>query len=154
MLRILRLFGDRGQDRRPAGLGCSNERTNLSLSTAVAGSRQIPGLNIFDSSVPTKADQRVDIVDCVIHRRKGLHEREVDGGLFALCEETGAVYGFDGPAVQAWQVLQEPLTFAALNETLCGIYDVDQATCADQMRRVIGKFDEWGLVTLIKPRRT
>lgn len=108
------------------------------------------GRQSFDSRMPTESDNWTDMEQCVIERRQGMHETGMDGDVLALCVETGAVYGFEGPAAQAWLLLQEPLTFGVLNEALCDIYDVDQVTCADQMRRIIGQLDEWGLVTLRK----
>ena len=84
-----------------------------------------------------------------IERLGGLIEAEVDGELVALHVENGKCYGFNGTATRIWSMLgDEGKTLNELCTDLSREYEVDPATCAEEILPFVKELEADGLVKL------
>lgn len=54
-----------------------------------------------------------------------------------LSLRTGEYYGLNPVAATIWDLLQQERSVAEVRDTLLGMYDVDEATCTDQVLTVL-----------------
>lgn len=84
-----------------------------------------------------------------IERLGGLIEAEVDGELVALHVDNGKCYGFNGTATRIWAMLGESgKTLDELCTDLSREYEVDAATCAEEIFPFVQELEADGLVKL------
>jgi hypothetical protein len=86
--------------------------------------------------------------DFIIRRREGLIQAEVDGELVALHVDNGACYGFNVTATRIWALIEQPRRFSEIRDTLVGEYDVDPATCEQELHLLLKGLEEDGLVEM------
>lgn len=86
--------------------------------------------------------------DARVRRRGGLIEAEVDGELIGLEVRQGVCYGFNGTATRIWALIEEPRKISEIVAALRAEYEVDAATCARDVRALLGQFEADGLVEL------
>lgn len=86
--------------------------------------------------------------DWIVARRAGLSEAELDGELLGLHVERGTCYGFNGTATRIWKMIEQPIRLAALRDALVRDYDVDAATCEQDLRELLRELEQDGLVSI------
>ena len=64
-----------------------------------------------------------------IRRNPDLLAVEMDGDLVMMSVERGEYFGVAGIGTRIWELLEQPHTFDALVDTLCGEYEVSDETC-------------------------
>jgi len=84
----------------------------------------------------------------IVARRGGLLEAEVDGELVGLHVENGTCYGFNATATRIWALIEAPVRFGDLTDTLVREYGVDRETCARDVADVLETLQADGLVEL------
>ncbi len=72
----------------------------------------------------------------------------VPGGTVILDPASGQYFGLEGVGVRAWELMTEPATLEALVAAITSEYDVDPATCEQDIRRLLGDLAERGLVVI------
>jgi hypothetical protein len=88
------------------------------------------------------------VTDFVVRRANSLIEAEVDGELIGLEVEQGQCYGFNATATRVWALIEEPMRFTELRDRLRAEYDVDEETCARDLRALLEELAADRLVTL------
>lgn len=84
----------------------------------------------------------------IVMRKGGLIEAEVDGELVGLHVENGTCYGFNGTATRIWALIEQPKMLGELRDALVAEFDVDPATCEQELRAVLGELAADGLVEM------
>lgn len=84
----------------------------------------------------------------IVMRKSGLIEAEVDGELVGLHVDNGTCYGFNGTATRIWSLIEKPVALGELRDALLAEFDVDPATCEQELRAVLGELEADGLVEL------
>jgi hypothetical protein len=86
--------------------------------------------------------------DRMVRRTGEMIEAEVDGELVALHVDNGTCYGFNGTATRIWALLEQPRRFSELKAELLQEFDVDPATCEDQLNDLLDELAADGLVEI------
>jgi hypothetical protein len=86
--------------------------------------------------------------DLMVRRSGELLEAEVDGELVGLNVVTGTCYGFNGTATAVWRRLEQPMSVAALRDSLLEEFDVAPEVCDEQLRELLDQLEKDGLVEL------
>lgn len=86
--------------------------------------------------------------NAVIARNAGMIDAEIAGELVGLHLESGNCYGFNATATRIWAIIEEPMSFRALCNSLTAAFDVDDATCRRDVGRLIDELVREGLVTV------
>lgn len=73
----------------------------------------------------------------LITRTGTLVEAALDNELFALDIECGQCFGFNATAAEIWQLLETPMTLAALCAQLATTHEIDDETCRDDTAALI-----------------
>ncbi|MFA6112366.1 MAG: PqqD family protein [Sphingomonas sp.] len=81
-------------------------------------------------------------------RLPGLVEAEIDGELVALHIENGTCYSFNATAAHIWALLDRPRSVADICAALTADFDVDPATCGDQVVLLLRDLQKDGLAVL------
>jgi hypothetical protein len=84
----------------------------------------------------------------VARRLPGVVEAEVDGELVALHIENGTCYSFNATAARIWALLDRPRSVADICDALSTEFDIDPATCGDQVVLMLRDLEEDGLAIL------
>ncbi len=66
---------------------------------------------------------------------------------------SGRYFGLDGVGTKVWGMLQRPITRADLVAAVVAEYDVDEATCEGDLRRLLGELDSKGLIVVADAER-
>ena len=86
--------------------------------------------------------------DCIVRRREGFIEADVEGELVGLDVESGTCYGFNSTATRVWALLEEPKRVSELKDALLAEYDVEPETCEAQLTDLLKTLEADGLVEL------
>jgi hypothetical protein len=70
----------------------------------------------------------------------------VEGESVILNFDEGVYYGLDEVGARVWELLQSPVTFAAIRERLLAEYEVEPDRCERDLRSLLGELAEAGLV--------
>jgi len=62
--------------------------------------------------------------------------------------KSGVYYGLDSMGTQVWKLLQEPVTFGGLCESLKRDYDVESSRLETDMREFLRELADHGLVEI------
>jgi hypothetical protein len=60
----------------------------------------------------------------------------------------GVYYGLEDVGVRIWQLLKQPVTVAAIRDTIVSEYDVEAACCERDIRTLLGELAARGLVEI------
>ncbi|AGA92228.1 Coenzyme PQQ synthesis protein D (PqqD) [Thioflavicoccus mobilis 8321] len=71
---------------------------------------------------------------------------EVDGEVVMMSVEQGNYYGLDEVGSRIWQLIETPTTLADLCEDLTKEFDVEPATCEEDVVRFLEELAAQGLV--------
>lgn len=72
----------------------------------------------------------------------------MDGETVMLDIERGEYFGIGGVGTRAWELLENPVTLGQIILTISAEYEVDQATCEEDMQGFIAKLLEFGVIRL------
>ncbi len=87
------------------------------------------------------ADTKVTVSDNAI-------STPVPGGAVILDPASGHYFGLEGVSVRAWELLAGSATLATLVGSITAEFDVDHATCEQDIRRLLEELVERGLVVI------
>jgi hypothetical protein len=79
-------------------------------------------------------------------RREKLLEADVNGEIVALHVERGQCYGLNGVASEIWRMLEQPRSTTEICDSLLEDYEIDNATCENQVTVFISELVKDGLV--------
>ena len=79
---------------------------------------------------------------------KNLDVTDMAGDKVMIDFETGKYFMLRGTAVDIWENIQTETTFGELIDTLLGIYDVDEATCASGTEEFLNQLLEVKFITV------
>ena len=79
-------------------------------------------------------------------RAATLLEAELGGEIVGLDADSGYCFGFNEAAASVWRALEQPQTFAQLRDALLAEYDVESDRCESDLRELLDKMGEAGLV--------
>ncbi len=74
---------------------------------------------------------------------------QIDGEVVALDVEKGVCYGLDRIGARIWAMIAEPRTVASLCLELTRSYEVDLATCRNDVAALLADLAAEGLVRLM-----
>lgn len=86
--------------------------------------------------------------DCLVLRRPGMLETEVDGELVGLHVDKGTCYGFNATATRIWALIEAPQRVGAIRDALLAEFDVDPSTCEAQLTALLRELEDDGLIEL------
>lgn len=84
----------------------------------------------------------------IIARNDGMVDAEIGGELVGLHLESGNCYGFNPTATRIWALIEQPKNFGDICATLTAAFDVDDATCRQDVGALIAELHHEGLVSL------
>ena len=82
----------------------------------------------------------------LLRRREGLMTTDMNGSTVMMDIETGKYYNLGEVGGRIWELLEEPLTVAALVRKLTAEYDISAEQCRADLLPFLGKLVERGLV--------
>ena len=82
----------------------------------------------------------------LLRRREGLVTASMNGSTVMMDPETNKYYNLGEIGGRIWELLEEPLTVAALVQKLTAEYDVSAAQCRTDILPFLGKLVERGFV--------
>jgi hypothetical protein len=68
------------------------------------------------------------------------------GELVLLNLRDGVYYSLEDVGIRIWQLLRDPVSVAAIRDTLVSEYDVDPARCERDIQRFLGQLAGRGLI--------
>jgi hypothetical protein len=88
---------------------------------------------------PLTDDSRFSAVDDLVYS-------ELDGEVVLLHLKSGVYYGLDEVGSRIWSLLRESRTLKEILETLLHDYDVSPRQCEDDLRALLSRLWEAGLI--------
>lgn len=82
----------------------------------------------------------------VLSRRAGLMTTDMNGSTVMMDMKTGKYYNLGTVGCRIWELLEEPMTIAALVKKLTDEYDVSAAQCRADILPFLGTLLERGLL--------
>ena len=82
----------------------------------------------------------------LIVRDPDLIAAEMDGDLVMMSIERGEYFGIGGVGILAWELLREPTTVDRICAAVCKEFDVDAATCREDLLGFANELLALGLV--------
>lgn len=83
-------------------------------------------------------------------RSRNVLEAELHDEMVALDQVRGLTFGFNRTATWIWKLLEQPQSLAELQTKMLEWFsDVDEATCEADVREILGKLEEAGLVKVV-----
>lgn len=74
---------------------------------------------------------------CQYRRDPDLIATDMDGDTVMMSIERGEYYGIGGVGSRCWELLAEPMSIDALVKTICTEFEVDEATCQEDMQAFV-----------------
>ena len=81
-----------------------------------------------------------------IRRKSNLLETRIDDEIVALDVDGGQCYGMNAVASDVWELLSECTTVDEISLELCRDFDIDMASCLDEVRALVLRFQSDGLI--------
>jgi len=88
----------------------------------------------------------------IIQRNPAILFSKLDDEYLALDAEAGFCYSLNVVSGHIWNLIEEPITLAALCTQLQRDYKVDAVTCHRDVSEVLAKLAKAGLVMLLAPQ--
>ncbi len=79
-------------------------------------------------------------------RREELLEADVNGEIVALHIERGQCYGLNSVASEIWRMLERPKSVSEICAALRDDYDIDEATCQQEVANLLADLQQEGLI--------
>lgn len=73
---------------------------------------------------------------------------EMDGDLVMMSVEQGEYFGIGGVGTRAWELLEQPMTVEQICAVIVEEFEVDEATCREDMLSFANELLTLGLVKL------
>ncbi|MFC2176402.1 lasso peptide biosynthesis PqqD family chaperone [Bacteroidota bacterium] len=83
----------------------------------------------------------------VITRSEEAVSAEVDGTAVMMSVESGKYFGLDEIATRIWDLVENPLSFEAICTSLLTEYDIDEATCKQDVTDLLTHLQGENLVS-------
>lgn len=93
------------------------------------------------SSLPTDSEQ-------LFYRDPDMVAVPMDGELVMLSLEQGSYYGLDGIGPRIWELIGTPINLEDLTATLYLEYDIDPATCRQDVSALLDDMIRAGIVSV------
>ena len=87
--------------------------------------------------------------DCVIQRKSNLLFNEIDDEVVMLSIENSEYYGMDKVGSRIWQLLEKPMPFKELIESLMEEYAVTEEQCKEDSVTFLEQLTEKKLVEIL-----
>jgi len=84
--------------------------------------------------------------DMKMKRIESILESEIDGDVIALSIDKGMCYGFNEVGSRVWQILEQGVSIREISDLLVREYDVDSATCEEEVARLVGELHAEGMI--------
>ena len=78
----------------------------------------------------------------VIARSSELVCSDIDGEIVMMSIENGKYYGLDEVGSRIWEILEKPLPIADIIDQLLLNYEVEQATCEEDVMHFLQQLDD------------
>ncbi len=85
----------------------------------------------------------------ILRSSRGPIATSVPGETVILDEASGRYFGLDGVGARIWELLERPIAFADLVQTVHDEYEVDADRCAQDISVLIEELREAGLVEMV-----
>ncbi|WP_026505998.1 PqqD family peptide modification chaperone [Butyrivibrio sp. NC3005] len=86
--------------------------------------------------------------ETIITLIKKLDVTDITGDKVMIDFETGKYFMLKGTAVDIWDSIQSPISFGNLLGKLENIYEVDEATCKDDVEKFLNQLESNKFITL------
>ena len=86
--------------------------------------------------------------ETIITLIKKLDVTDITGDKVMIDFETGKYFMLKGTAVDIWDSIQSPISFGNLLGKLEDIYEVDEATCKDDVEKFLNQLENNKFITL------
>lgn len=73
---------------------------------------------------------------------------ELSGESVVLNLATGIYHGFDEVGSRVWELIQQPTTFGEVRDVLLSEYEVDEATCEQDLRELLEQLQSAHLIEI------
>ena len=87
----------------------------------------------------------------VYERAVDLLEADLHGEMVALDPDAGQCFGFNAVATSVWRLLDRPMAEPEIRAGLLEEFDVDDATCRDQLSELLEDLSRRGLIRACPP---
>jgi len=84
--------------------------------------------------------------DSILVRPQETIATEIDREIIVMDIEAGSYYGLEGPARSVWEALSAPISFRELLDKISGEYEIDLATCSEDVRVFLLELAQEGLL--------
>ena len=81
-----------------------------------------------------------------IRRKSNLLDTRIDDEIVALDVDGGQCYGMNAVASEVWELLSQCTSVEAISRELCRDFDIDMKSCLDEVRTLILRFENDGLI--------
>ncbi|MCC6802500.1 MAG: lasso peptide biosynthesis PqqD family chaperone [Anaerolineae bacterium] len=71
------------------------------------------------------------------------------GEAVILNTDSGIYFGLNGVGTRIWELVQQPITVQAVQQTILDEYEVDAERCEQDVHRLLGKLLDAGLVEVV-----
>jgi hypothetical protein len=86
--------------------------------------------------------------EALVRRAGRMIEAELDGELIGLEIDRGTCFGFNATATRIWALIEQPKRVREIRDVLIGEYQVDAATCTDELTALLATLERSGLVAI------
>ena len=86
-----------------------------------------------------------------IRRKPNLLDTRIDDEIVALDVDGGQCYGMNLVASEVWELLSQCTTVEAITRELCVLFEVDMESCLDEVRALVIRFQNDGLIMQCSP---
>lgn len=95
-----------------------------------------------------KSTISMDAVICAVKEQVAC---DLAGEAAILDMKSGQYYGLRSVGARVWSLIQEPINFAKLLDSLVDEYDVDRSTCHKDLIVLLAALQEKGLIEICDP---
>jgi hypothetical protein len=88
--------------------------------------------------------------DTLLFRDPDLVAADMDGDLVMMSIDHGEYYGVGGVGPRVWELLEQPITVAAITAVICDEFDVEEDRCREDINGFARQLLEMGLVKVLE----
>jgi len=94
------------------------------------------------------ADDNMLTLDSIVVQNANLMSSVIDDDIVMLDVERGVYYGVTNVGSRIWQLIEQPSRLSDVRDLLLNEYDVDDATCTQQVLDFVRELHGKGLVEI------
>lgn len=83
--------------------------------------------------------------DMLLRLAPDLVASPMDGEIVAMSVDRGAYYGIGGVGPRIFELLQQPVSFSSIVDTICSEYEVDRTECEASLRPFVDELLQHGV---------